>query len=66
MSATLAGMAAANLFTLETERIWLFTLPWIAALAVARGAWSDGALRSLLALAFAQALAFEVLLFTLW
>lgn len=66
VSATLAGMAAANLFTLETERIWLFTLPWIAALAVARGAWSDGALRSLLALAFAQALAFEVLLFTLW
>lgn len=64
--ATLAVMTFGNLFTLETERIWLFALPWLAALAVARGAWSDGALRIFLALAFVQAFALETLLFTLW
>lgn len=64
--ATLALMTAGGLFFMETERIWLFTLPWAAAIALAPGALGSASLRVVLTLACAQALALEALLFTLW
>lgn len=64
--ATLLGMALGGLFFMETERIWLFTLPWTAAIALAPGALSSTSLRVVLAIACAQTLAFEALFFTLW
>lgn len=62
----LAFMSFGGLFFMETERIWLFTLPWLAAVALASGAWSARTLRVLLAVSLAQALAMESALFTLW
>ena len=63
---SLLAFSAGGIFFLETERIWLFLLPPVAALALARGAWSDRSLRALLATSLAQALAMEVFLHTLW
>lgn len=51
---------------LETERIWLYTLPWLAAIALADGPLDDPSLRRLTAVAALQAFCFEVALFTLW
>jgi hypothetical protein len=51
---------------METERIWLFALPWVAAAAVAAGPFERGSLRLLLGSGLAQALAMEIGLFTLW
>ncbi|MDZ4775046.1 MAG: hypothetical protein SGI72_18150 [Planctomycetota bacterium] len=62
--ATVAVMCA--LYYLETERIWLFALPWIAVVGVAGSAWDAASLRRLLAANLAQAWALEVTLFTLW
>lgn len=64
--ATIAVMGLGGIYFMETERIWLFAMPWLAAIAVARGAPPPGALRVLLAAGCAQALAMEVLLYTLW
>ncbi|MBK7877283.1 MAG: glycosyltransferase family 39 protein [Planctomycetes bacterium] len=64
--ATFAVMTVGGLFFMETERIWLFTLPWIAGVALAPGALEAASLRKVLGLALAQALLFEALLFTLW
>lgn len=60
----LALMSA--LHYLETERIWMYALPWIAALALAEGPLEDRSLRRLAALSLAQAFVMEALLFTLW
>jgi hypothetical protein len=60
------------LYWLETERVWLFALPWIAAVALAdddarAGAgFDDATVRWLAALALVQSFAMEALLFTLW
>jgi len=62
----LIAMAGGGIYFLETERIWLFALPWLAAGAVAAGPFDDRSLRTLLAAGFAQALLAEILLFTLW
>ena len=62
----LAAMSLGGIYFLETERIWLFALPWLAASAIARGPFDDRSLRALLAVGLAQALAFETALFTLW
>lgn len=62
----LSVMSCAGIYFLETERIWLFALPWLAAIAVAERPLAPATLRLLLALGLAQALAMEVLLFTLW
>lgn len=51
---------------LETERIWIYALPWIAAVALVRGPIDARSLRVLVALSLAQALAMEIALFTLW
>jgi hypothetical protein len=63
---TLAVMSLGGIYFLETERIWMFAMPWLAALAVARGTLSTSALRTVLAAGLLQALVMEALLFTLW
>ena len=62
----LTVMSCAGIYFLETERIWLFALPWLAAVAVSERAFAPATFRLLLAVGLAQALAMEVLLFTLW
>ena len=65
-AATLAVMTFGGFYTMETERIWLYALPWIALVAVSARPFECAALRVLLAAGWAQSLAMEVLLFTLW
>lgn len=62
----LVVMSFGGLFFMETERIWLFALPWIAAAALTGSPLCPRALRTLLALALLQALSMEIALFTLW
>jgi hypothetical protein len=61
---TLAVMALS--YWMETERIWLFAVPWIAAIPAAAGPFHDRTLRLLVAVGCAQALVMEMLFFTLW
>jgi hypothetical protein len=61
-----AVLVLGNLHQMETERIWLYALPWLPSIALAAGPLEKGALRLLLASGLAQAAAMEVLLFTLW
>jgi hypothetical protein len=63
---TLAVMSFGGIYFLETERIWMFAIPWLAAIAISAGPLSTHSLRALLAAGLAQALAMEALLFTLW
>ncbi len=63
---TLAVMAFAPLHYLETERIWLYAVPWIAGAILADSPLDAGSLRRIAAASLAQALAMECLLFTLW
>jgi hypothetical protein len=62
---TLAAMAFGGVYIMETERIWLFALPWVALTACA-GSPRTNALRLLLAAGLSQAYVMEVVLFTLW
>lgn len=62
----LLAMSLGGIYFLETERIWLFALPWLAASAVSTGPFEIRSLRVLLAVGFAQALLLEATLFTLW
>jgi len=62
----LAAMGFSGIYFMETERIWIFALPWIAAAAVAAGPFEGGSLRLLLGSGLAQTLAMEIGLFTLW
>lgn len=64
--ATLGVMVFGGLYQLETERIWLFAMPWLAAVAVGGGSLSVAALRALMVAGGLQALAMEMLTFTLW
>jgi hypothetical protein len=64
--ATLAILAAGGLFYLETERIWIFAMPWLAAIGASGTRPSAASLRLLLCAGLAQAFALEALLFTLW
>jgi len=63
---TLAVLAIAPLHHLETERIWLYALPWVAGVAVSGGPLDDASLRRVVGVALAQAFALEIALFTLW
>lgn len=63
---TLLVMALGGLFFMETERIWLFALPWLVAVAFTPGALRASSLRVVLALGLAQAIVLEAFLFTLW
>jgi hypothetical protein len=64
--AAFAVLVFGNLHQMETERIWLYALPWLPSIALSAGALSTPALRALLAGGFVQALLMEALLFTLW
>jgi hypothetical protein len=66
VAATLAVMTFGALYQLETERIWLFALPWLALLGAPGLEARPAALRALLAAGCVQAAAMESLLFTLW
>jgi hypothetical protein len=59
-------MSAGGMFLMETERIWLFALPWVAAFAVSQRELPNGFLRLLMACGLLQAALMQVLLFTLW
>lgn len=61
-----AAMSFAGIYFMETERVWLFALPWVAAAAVAAGPFDGPSMRLLLASGLVQALAMEIGLFTLW
>jgi len=63
---TMAVLVAGGVFTLEVERIWLFAMPWLAALAAAAAGLDAPRLRAALAAGWTQALLMEALLFTLW
>jgi hypothetical protein len=63
---TLLVMSCGGIYFLETERIWLFALPWLAAIAVSRRALASGAMTFLVAVGLVQTLAMEALLYTLW
>lgn len=64
--ASLLVMSCGGMYFLETERIWLFALPWLAAIAVSRRALATEAMKLLVAVGLAQTLAMEALLYTLW
>jgi hypothetical protein len=51
---------------METERILMFAMPWLALSAGAAATLSDGAAVFIIAAGWVQALAMEALLFTLW
>jgi hypothetical protein len=59
-------MVAGGVFLMETERIWLFAMPWMAVFAVSGGEFRPDSLRLLMACGLLQAALMEVLLFTLW
>jgi hypothetical protein len=63
---TLAVMSFGGIYFMETERIWLFAVPWLAAIAVSAGPLDARSLRMLLAAGGLQALIMESLLLTLW
>ena len=66
-SATLAVVCAGGLYTMETERILIFAVPWLAVSAVAATATlSDSAVVLLIGVGWTQAFAMEGFLFTLW
>lgn len=62
----LAAMSFGGIYFMETERVWLFALPWLALAAVSTGPFDRTSMRLLLAGGLAQALAMEIGLFTLW
>ena len=65
-SATLAVVCAGGLYTMETERILMFAMPWLAVSAVAMTDLSDSAVVLMMSAGWVQAFAMETLLFTLW
>ena len=64
--ATLAVMALGGIYFMETERIWIFAVPWLAAAAVAPGPIDERSLRVLFVVGALQALVMESLFLTLW
>jgi len=65
-SATLVVMCAGGLYTLETERILMFAMPWLAVSAAAAAPLSDSAVVLVMGAGWVQAFAMEMFLFTLW
>jgi hypothetical protein len=61
------AMCAGGLFAMETERIWLFAIPWVAAGAVGSDPLPQARdVRWLVGAGWFQTLAMEIVLFTLW
>jgi hypothetical protein len=63
---TLGVMACAPIYYMETERIWVFAMPWMAAVVVGGGGVDDASLRRLLAAGAVQSVVMEGMLFTYW
>jgi hypothetical protein len=63
---TLAAICAGGIYTMETERILVFAMPWLALMAAGSNRLLDSAVRLALAAGLAQAFAMEAVLFTLW
>ncbi len=63
---TLAAMVFGGVYVMETERIWLFAIPWLAMAAAGSGRILHQAGPALLTAGLAQALIMELILFTLW
>jgi hypothetical protein len=62
----LLAMGLGRLYVMETERVWMFAMPWLAAIAVSDGPLTAGSLRLLMGVGLVQALVMEMALFTLW
>ncbi len=62
----LAVMTFGGLYFMETERIWLFAVPWVATIAIGAGGVDDASLRRIVGVSLAQALVMESWLFTYW
>jgi hypothetical protein len=64
----LGVMTFANIYYMETERIWIFAMPWLAAIVVggSSGGLEDASMRRLVAAGALQAVMMECLLFTFW
>ena len=62
----LAAMGFSGIYFMETERVWLFAVPWVTAAALAAGPFGRASAALLLASGLVQALAMEIGLFTLW
>ena len=63
---SLLVMVIGGMFIMETERIWLFAMPWMAAFAVCPCRFQAHSLRLLMACGLLQAFFMEMFLFTLW
>lgn len=63
---TLAAMVFGGVYVMETERIWLFAIPWLAMAAAGSGRILHQAGPALLTAGLTQALIMELILFTLW
>jgi hypothetical protein len=63
---TSAVMCAGGIYTMETERILMFAVPWLAMSAAGALKPSDSAVTLAVGAGWVQAIAMEVMLFTLW
>lgn len=63
---TLVVMTFGGIYFMETERIWMYAMPWLAGIVAAAGGVDDRSLRVLVGVGAAQAFAMEALLLTLW
>ncbi len=63
---TFAVLVFGGFHQMETERIWLYTVPWLAVLCVYRRNLLPKHLRALAVAGWTQAYLMETLLFTLW
>jgi dolichyl-phosphate-mannose-protein mannosyltransferase len=59
-------MTVGGMYTMETERIWIFVIPWMAIYALSNRPFRDSSIRLLLSCGLIQAFLMEALLFTLW
>ncbi len=66
VSLTFAVLVLGGFHQMETERIWLYAVPWLAVLSVYKRSLSPRHLRFLALAGWTQAYLMESLLFTLW
>jgi hypothetical protein len=59
-------MTVGGMYTMETERIWIFAIPWMTIFAVQTKQFSIPSLRLLMSCGLLQVFVMEMLLFTLW
>ena len=59
-------ICAGGMHTMETERMLMFAMPWLAVSAAAAAPLSDSAVVLMMSGGWAQAFTMEAFLFTLW